>query len=288
MNNEISDFFTSLEDDSAMQSSNPHRQIARQVETFPCLSCHGTGKFRGVRVHQQQSECFACGGKGHHNKPHHQALNDKRAAKAKREDGVRNAQQSREERFEAQNPGLLVWMRAQTWSGFIGEMLQAIASPRGISERQLAAVLSTKAKQEARRVEKQIEAKKAEVTVDLAAIEAIFDNAGKSGLKKPAYRAEGVVISRAPTNGRNAGALYVKSVNDEYLGKIVNNVFQPTYEARQQHTADKLIEIAKNPLEAAVRYGRLTGSCSCCGRALTDKNSVAAGIGPICATKWGL
>jgi hypothetical protein len=41
-------------------------------------------------------------------------------------------------------------------------------------------------------------------------------------------------------------------------------------------------------MEAAVRYGRQTGRCSCCGRELTNKASIDAGIGPICASKWGL
>jgi hypothetical protein len=36
-----------------------------------------------------------------------------------------------------------------------------------------------------------------------------------------------------------------------------------------------------------VRYGRATGNCSCCGRELTDPASIAAGIGPVCAEKYG-
>lgn len=45
--------------------------------------------------------------------------------------------------------------------------------------------------------------------------------------------------------------------------------------------------LAAAPKEAAVRWGRKTGRCSCCGRELTDATSVAMGIGPICAEKWG-
>jgi hypothetical protein len=36
-----------------------------------------------------------------------------------------------------------------------------------------------------------------------------------------------------------------------------------------------------------VAYGRATGSCSCCGRELTDPVSIEAGIGPICAGRFG-
>ncbi len=49
----------------------------------------------------------------------------------------------------------------------------------------------------------------------------------------------------------------------------------------------KVLEIAQDPKGAAIAYGRMTGSCACCGRALTDKDSVAAGIGPVCAENFG-
>ena len=45
--------------------------------------------------------------------------------------------------------------------------------------------------------------------------------------------------------------------------------------------------IAENPRDAAIRYGQRTGSCACCGRALSNKQSIDLGIGPICAEKWG-
>lgn len=46
-----------------------------------------------------------------------------------------------------------------------------------------------------------------------------------------------------------------------------------------------LAEIAKDPREAMLRYGREIGECGHCGRTLTDAASRAAGIGPICAAK---
>lgn len=39
----------------------------------------------------------------------------------------------------------------------------------------------------------------------------------------------------------------------------------------------------KMTLEYAAAYGRRTGRCMVCGRTLTKKESVDAGIGPICA-----
>lgn len=42
----------------------------------------------------------------------------------------------------------------------------------------------------------------------------------------------------------------------------------------------------KMTLEQAKEYGQLYGVCCRCGRVLTDEESIAAGIGPICASKF--
>lgn len=42
---------------------------------------------------------------------------------------------------------------------------------------------------------------------------------------------------------------------------------------------------AKMPLEKAQEFGRIYGFCVKCGRTLTDEESIAAGIGPVCAGK---
>ena len=55
-----------------------------------------------------------------------------------------------------------------------------------------------------------------------------------------------------------------------------------TYQGKVQ---DALRAILENPLEAQKAYGHLTGVCGRCGRILEDEESVAAGIGPVCATK---
>ena len=45
--------------------------------------------------------------------------------------------------------------------------------------------------------------------------------------------------------------------------------------------------IAHSPREASMRYGRELGHCGVCGRTLTDPNSIALGIGPVCAGRMG-
>lgn len=122
--------------------------------------------------------------------------------------------------------------------------------------------------------------------VDVSRIEALFDAARSNGLKRLKFRAEGLTISPAPAHGSNPGALYVKDVNDEYLGKIAKGVYYPTRFAAET-VADTIKAIAADPLAVGVAYGKKTGRCCVCGIELTDPVSIANGIGPICESNWG-
>ena len=50
---------------------------------------------------------------------------------------------------------------------------------------------------------------------------------------------------------------------------------------------EQLRVILADPKAATIAYGRLTNHCGCCGRVLEDAESVARGIGPVCAEKNG-
>lgn len=47
----------------------------------------------------------------------------------------------------------------------------------------------------------------------------------------------------------------------------------------------QLTQADRMTLEAAAAYGHLYGRCVRCQTVLTDEKSIAAGIGPVCATK---
>lgn len=279
------DEFAGLEDLEALRSTKSAAP-AKPRETFPCVRCGGSGIYRGTRIHQEETRCFSCGGRGHHLKPYAHAMADKAQAKAKREDGARRAANARQLAFEAQHPGLREWMSRQEWSGFLQDMVQQIRKPAGLTERQLAAVLAAKAKSDARQVERTAAKAAASVEVSLATVETMFDKARAKGLRKLAYRARGLVISPAKETGTNPGAIYVKSDSGTYLGKVVGGKFQARWEATEEHKAS-LLKIAADPAGEARDYGKETGKCCCCGRELTDPDSIAAGIGPICAEGWG-
>lgn len=72
----------------------------------------------------------------------------------------------------------------------------------------------------------------------------------------------------------NGGRRYAKRLTEtgfEYVGRPAN--------------FSKLSESTLLSLEEAQEYGRLYGRCVVCGSPLTDETSIAAGIGPVCATK---
>ena len=54
------------------------------------------------------------------------------------------------------------------------------------------------------------------------------------------------------------------------------------------NVADLLREIVARPADAMRAFGHLTGRCSACYRVLEQAESIAAGIGPVCAERLGL
>jgi len=246
-----------------------------------CPKCNGSGLWRrgyslggfGDRA------CFRCDGKGK------VSVRSAAASKAK---ATRQAnEQSALETFWRDHRDVGAFLEANgSWSEFFRSLHTQLVEGKALSERQVAAVRSAMAKVEAGRAARAAQRSASAPKVDVAQIEALFAKARASGLKRPVFRADGLEVSLAPVTGKNAGALYVKAGSD-YQGKIVGGSFLAVRTALGT-TLGKLLEIAADPLGRAKLHGKLTGSCSCCGRELTDPVSVAAGIGPICAGKWGL
>lgn len=100
-----------------------------------------------------------------------------------------------------------------------------------------------------------------------------------AGLKRFMMRFGDVKITQAPASGSNPNHLYVYK-GGQYVGKITP---AGRYEGPPvPGLLAKLQEVAINPYEAAIKHGRETGNCSCCGAKLTDPVSVSIGIGPVC------
>jgi len=125
--------------------------------------------------------------------------------------------------------------------------------------------------------------------VNDAALRACFDKALASKLKRPVLRLDSVKVSPAPATGKNPGALYVKSTDNDgtYLGKVMGGAFTPSRDCTPEQAAE-VAALMSDPAKALDAYGKRTGNCGCCGRALTAAESVERGIGPICAANFGL
>lgn len=236
------------------------------IRSYPCKMCHATGKVTARRIKAVE------------------------AAKKGRETAEQNLRVRRQDFAQAHEAEISFIARNSEWSDFYRSLHDQFQERGSLSDNQLASIRRGMEKMAAREAERAAE-KVARVenapTIDVSAIEALFASAKSNGLKKPKFRAlDGIAISAAPANGRNAGALYVKA-NDEYAGKIVAGRFM-ALRSTPETVLPRLLEIAADPLGTAKLYGQRTGNCCCCGRELTKHASIDAGIGPICASKWGL
>ena len=89
---------------------------------------------------------------------------------------------------------------------------------------------------------------------------------------------------------------------DEGMYKVGEDIFkvyftQAGHIATKQLTPDGFEYTGRKPLavikpehrmtlDEAKAYGKVTGTCCNCGRLLTNEDSIEAGIGPICASKF--
>lgn len=80
-----------------------------------------------------------------------------------------------------------------------------------------------------------------------------------------------------PTQGKWAGFTFVDAQGGPTYYPIKNRA----------HKEQILKAIAKDPREAAIRYGKELGVCGICNTELTNEESRSYGIGPICRKKTG-
>lgn len=257
------------------------RKVAAPVDEKPCLRCCGTGQIRYGYVNITHYPCSLCKGTG--------KITDQRvkrvAAAKKAARTLETNRYSRQKDFSAKHPKEWAWLNEQNERGntFAQSLYEQVQSPRGLSEKQFACIT--------RSLEKMAEAKvdRAASAPDLGAeamkMIQVFQKAKENGYKKPKIRTELFNFSLAPAGGANAGWVYVTNSETTYIGKINPEGKFVGYKTPAE-TLSALIEVCKDPLEASIKYGRRTGNCSCCGRALDNKESVELGIGPICRSKF--
>jgi hypothetical protein len=279
--------FLDLEDDHIPTGKNVSK-YAR--EKFTCEGCNGTGLWAGGTNRHGNHKCNTCHGAGF--------LVTSAATRTKNRAAARTTKQNKAAANQTDNvvalggePRAEMLRGAGGWSSFADSLYSAHREGKLLSEKQLVAangMLDKLVAREAVKAQAKVDAVANAPKVDLQAIRDMFETAFNNGHKRPKYRAEGLVINRAPDHGSNPGALYVKGeATGDYMGKVVGTKFMASRDAGPA-VQELLNQISVNPLEAALRYGAKTGNCACCGRPLTATASVELGIGPICKARWGL
>lgn len=181
--------------------------------------------------------------------------------------------------FEARHPVIAAWWKDSTFE-FAVSLREQCQRKGTLSDRQIAAAYRS-----AESLKRAQDRAASAPSADVSAIHAAFASASASGLKRPRLTLAGYVVSPAGAASVNVGAIYAKR-DGVYLGKFLNGLFVASRDCNDA-TRDELVKIASDPHGAAVAHGKLTGNCACCNRPLSDPESVARGVGPVCATRFG-
>jgi hypothetical protein len=257
-----------------------------------CDKCNGTGRFVGY-TGRVLGNCFTCKGKGtrQYKTSSEQRAKARDAAAAKRATEAANSALAAIAWLEA-NPVEGEWLREGVARGFefAVSMRDALVKYGSFTERQEAAVRSAAAKSAARKAQWAAEKAEREAGAAVLSMDKIrsgFESAVRY-LKRPKLRIANVQFSLAPATARNGGCIYVvRAEDDTYLGKITpEDKFLRSRDCTDAD-AEVVARVASDPAAAAEAHGHEFGQCSCCGRELTNPESVARGIGPICADRWG-
>jgi hypothetical protein len=284
------DHFAGLGDDfdleSTLASPTQSRAPVKGPDPFdlvkkfeePCTKCKGSGRFRSW-AGRDVGPCLKCKGTG---KLEFSQSAEKRAGNRAKSAARKVASaDSNWAAFAESNADLAQWIDSNPGFEFAGAMREAVRNYATLTERQEIAIRKCMAR-EIERAEATAARIESAPVVSVLAIESAF---AKAEGKAVALRVAGFKITRAKAGSTNEGALYVKA-GAAYMGKFKEGRF---FRSRECTDADEkaILAIAADPKGAAIAYGRETGTCSVCGRTLTDANSIAAGIGPICAANFG-
>ena len=286
--NPFSDMADDLDFGASVKSSVAEVTYFEQT----CPKCKGTGRFTFGYINVRSGECFACKGKGKMSFKTSPATRMKaKMASQKRAVAKADAQANKVAEWKEANPAEAKWMEASAPRfEFARSMLDALNKFGHLTERQMETVqrltVQDAERQAIRATEQATRAETAPV-VSVEAIEVAFNNAKQAGVKFPKLRLDTFVFSPAGENSKNAGAIYIKSKGDGvYLGKVMGGRLFTSRDCTTE-AAERITAVASDPKQAAVAYGMKFGSCSVCGRQLTDSDSVARGIGPVCAENYG-
>jgi hypothetical protein len=178
------------------------------------------------------------------------------------------------------HPAEYQWLIDSNTFDFAVSLLASLRKWGKLTDGQLGAVQRILAKKQAQAVRHA-----AAPALSLEPVEQAFAKAQAAGIKRPKLRLGVFTFSPAPATGVNAGAVYVKE-GEIYLGKVLGGrLFAAAACTVDQES--QIVAVGQDPLSAAIAYGKEFGKCSVCARTLSDPESIARGIGPVCADRFG-
>lgn len=175
------------------------------------------------------------------------------------------------------------WVQQNAGSNsFAGSLLKDIEKYGYLSERQVAAV------------QRNLRAPAAPSKLMTRIVDVMLT--AKQNLKYPKLRIERdnkyIVLSVAGERSKYTDSIMLTDGgpfgDNEYYGRI-----SPNGQVHLGRDADSAIvnvleALDADPAKVISDSGHTNGQCSCCGRELTNPESVELGIGPVCAGRWGV
>lgn len=174
---------------------------------------------------------------------------------------------------------IIEWAGTIGWSDFVKSVKKQYDAAGFLSDKQWASLRGMKGKLDDKAKAQAAPVKEATVTdIDLSDLPSGYYSVpqGDTRLK--------VRVARPTKASRWHGFIFV-SDGGEY-GSRKNYGRQAPDKLYTGEIQDALRAILADPVGAVTAYGKLTGSCGACGRILEDEDSIALGIGPICAKKF--
>jgi len=257
-----------------------------------CKKCNGVGKVTIGYHYPRSVTCYSCDGLGKHEfKTSPEYRTKAKASAQKRKEAAQDAITAQVAVWVEANPAEAAWIDSEAPRfEFARAMQESLNKYGSLTEKQMATVQRLTVQSAERQAQYQAERQaKAETApeVSVEAIEVAFQTAKGAGIKFPKLRLEDFVFSPAGEKSANAGAVYIKTKGDGvYLGKVMGGKLFTSRDCTAE-AKDRIVAVASDPKQAAIAYGKHFGCCAVCGRELTDADSIARGIGPICSDKYG-
>lgn len=253
----------------------------RTEESLNCGKCSGTGRVMLGLSMLRPFSCFKCNGTGKLTIKQRNRDVGREKAKVTRAANL----EIKIDGFKTDYPEVYDWLRNARGS-FGSSLYNAVQTYGNLTEKQLAAVVKVIEKNKAEAAERAAADSAPAITESVLPVVDAFKKAKMLGAKRSKIRLSEVVFSLAPDSGKNADHIYIKSKNGTYLGKVAPaGVFSSSRDCTPE-LREVILRVGADPLTAAIDYGRMSGECACCGRELTDQQSIDEGIGPVCKQKF--